>query len=64
MYTDQENFTSPTPRLDKSFDSTAVVALLATSTVVIVLLAVMIISVIMFYFCFKKKEVEGTDMTQ
>ena len=57
VHTDQENFNSS----NRSFDSTAVIAALAT--VVIVLLAVMIIS-IMFYFCFKKKKVKGTDMTR
>ena len=57
VHTDQENFNSS----NRSFDSTAVIAVLAT--VVIVLLAVMIISIIMFYFCFKKK-VKGTDMTR
>ena len=60
--TDQENSTNPTPRLDQSFDSTAVVALLAT--VVIVLLVVMIILGILFCFYFKKKKVRGTDMAR
>ena len=55
VHTDQENFNSS----NRSYDSTAVVA-----TVVIVLLAVMIISVSVFYLCFKKKKVKGTDMTQ